>query len=325
MRVEFDKDFPQYKTKKGVHVNRSKPTKLVNASSRTDGEESDVIEIQAPVNMWLESVDLLFKRLSEGVSGLEGVDVLKNLVSISGACQQHGSVFWNDKVGDVLKTVGNDTSSSKHTLKELFDSTLAWDLSPNWQDHSTGFQCAAFEKAVGGPQKLAEITGSSAHHRFTGPQILKLKQTQPEIYEQTSRISLVSSFLATILANNDGKVVDLDLSDACGMNLWDIKEEKWNETLVNLIDNDTVGKANASSQRGLLDRLGKVYFPRTITKDGQSIAYSGDASEKENTLKPINQYFVSKYGLILNAQSLFHLQAIIHQPSCLKPWDQMML
>lgn len=284
--------------------------------------------------MWLDAIDLLFQRLKNGIPGLEGIDVLGNLQSISGACQQHGSVFWNHQVYNALQTVGQpfhpdpfsqftntDTSSNfsqnienldgKHLgidnhqdqkatpvlkggLAEIFSPALAWDLSPNWQDHSTETQCAAFENAVGGPEKLAELTGNSAHHRFTGPQILKLKQTQPDVYDKTVRISLVSSFLATIFADNDGKVVDLDLSDACGMNLWDIKTERWNDTLIKLVDEDS--KQTTKNDMGLVEKLGNVYFPRTIEKNGPFHPFS-NITRQENTAKPINKYFSSRYNV----------------------------
>jgi hypothetical protein len=42
--------------------------------------------------------------------------------------------------------------------------------SPNWQDHSTQVECEEFENAVGGPEALASITGSRAHHVLSPPQ-----------------------------------------------------------------------------------------------------------------------------------------------------------
>ena len=40
--------------------------------------------------------------------------------------------------------------------------------------------------------------GSSAYERFTGAQISKIAKEKPEQYANTERISLVSSFLASI-------------------------------------------------------------------------------------------------------------------------------
>jgi xylulokinase len=40
--------------------------------------------------------------------------------------------------------------------------------SPIWMDSSTTPQCRRLEEAMGGPQRVAEITGSRAYERFTG-------------------------------------------------------------------------------------------------------------------------------------------------------------
>ena len=70
--------------------------------------------------------------------------------------------------------------------------------------------------------------------RFTGPQILRFQRRNPEAYSKTSRISLVSSWLASIFL---GKIAPMDISDVCGANLWDIKSGKWNYRLMDLASN----------------------------------------------------------------------------------------
>ena len=194
--VEFEVDLPQYKTVKGVYANPK--TK----------------EVQAPVVMWLDALDLLFQRLKAKKS----FD-FDRIRGISGACQQHGSVFWNAQAPAALANLTKGSSLCSQ-LKESF----AWDVSPNWQDASTAKECAQFEAAVGGAEQLATITGSKAHRRFTGPQILRVQHQLPEVYAATDRVSLVSSFVASVLA---GAYIDIDESDACGMNLWDISKKEF--------------------------------------------------------------------------------------------------
>jgi sugar (pentulose or hexulose) kinase len=41
---------------------------------------------------------------------------------------------------------------------------LAHEWSPNWQDQSTQTECDAFDAELGDREKLAEVTGSGAHH-----------------------------------------------------------------------------------------------------------------------------------------------------------------
>lgn len=51
------------------------------------------------------------------------------------------------------------------------------------------------------------------------------------MYDATSRISLVSSWLASVLLGN---IAPLDISDVTGMNLWDIRTNTWSEDLLRL-------------------------------------------------------------------------------------------
>ena len=81
----------------------------------------------------------------------------------------------------------------------------------------------------GGAERLAELTGSRAYERFTGSQIRRLVETRPEVYNNTERISLVSSFAASLLTGN---IVDIDWADGGGMNLLDINTKTWDPTLI---------------------------------------------------------------------------------------------
>lgn len=57
-------------------------------------------------------------------------------------------------------------------------------------DSSTSEQCKTLENGVGGPIKLARITGSRAYERFTGNQIAKLFEKRPDAYNNTEVIML---------------------------------------------------------------------------------------------------------------------------------------
>ena len=67
-------------------------------------------------------------------------------------------------------------------------------------------------------------TGSRAFERFTGPQIKKIYEEQEDIYCATERISLVSSFMASLLVGNYAAI---DHSDGAGMNLMDLHRRTW--------------------------------------------------------------------------------------------------
>lgn len=109
-----------------------------------------------------------------------------------------------------------------------------------------------------------------AYQRFTGPQILRFRTKYPEKYVNTSRICLVSSFLASIFL---GRIAPIDKSDVCGMNLWDIRAGMWSEQLLAL----TAGSSDTSD---LKRKLGAADVP----DDGGTF------------LGRISPYFVRRYG-----------------------------
>ncbi|TPX55377.1 hypothetical protein PhCBS80983_g05363 [Powellomyces hirtus] len=196
--VNFDRDLPEYGTVGGAKL-------------------SD-LESTAPTLMWVEAVDLLFGRLKK--SGFP----FQRIAAISGCGQQHGSVFWREGAEIVLGSLKPTKS-----LRDQLDSAFTVEQSPIWQDSSTKKQCQELERAVGGAEKLAGITGSSAYERFTGNQIMKLAQNKPAVFAQTERVSLVSSFVASLLL---GKYALIDVSDGSGMNLLDIIKKDWDDTLL---------------------------------------------------------------------------------------------
>jgi xylulokinase len=134
-KADFDADLFKYGIKKGVFINEAER------------------EVYAPVAMWLEAVDLVLQRLRDQGTPFQRVK------GISGAGQQHGSVYWS-KAGEELLGTLNPGETLVDQMKEAF----AHPYSPNWQDASTQKECDSFDAALGSPDKLAEVTGSKAHH-----------------------------------------------------------------------------------------------------------------------------------------------------------------
>jgi len=236
---DFDRDAKGFDVQKGVLTN--------------DTEK----EVFAPVAMWLQALDAVLTQLKNG-----GLD-MSRIKGICGSGMQHGSVFWNADAEPLLSSL--DPSKS---LETQLEGAFAHPFSPNWQDASTQKECDEFDRCLGNPAQLANVTGSKAHHRFTGPQILRFQRKYPDRYGKTVHINLVSSWLATVFL---GKFAPIDISDVCGMNLWDIHAGAWNERILEL----------ASGSFGVEDLKAKL---GNVPKDGGAQFGS------------ISPYFVSRYG-----------------------------
>ncbi|CAH8355231.1 unnamed protein product [Eruca vesicaria subsp. sativa] len=236
--VHFDSELPHYKTKDGVYRD---PT--VNG------------RIVSPTIMWVEALDLILHKLSSANFDF------KKVIAVSGSGQQHGSVYWQKGSSQILTSLDPNKS-----LKDQLQNAFSFKESPIWMDSSTTVQCREIENAVGGGMVLSEITGSRAYERYTGPQIRKLFSTEGDLYERTERISLVSSFMASLLI---GDYASIDETDGAGMNLMDIKKRCWSK------------EALEATATGLEEKLGKL-----------APAYA--------TAGSISQYFVHRYGFEKN-------------------------
>ncbi|KAL3733011.1 hypothetical protein ACJRO7_022523 [Eucalyptus globulus] len=213
--IHFDSELPHYKTKDGVFR-----------------DPSDDGRIVSPTIMWVEALDLMLQKLAK--SGLD----FGKIAAVSGSGQQHGSVYWKSGSSVILSSL-----DATKPLVDQFGDAFSVKESPIWMDSSTTAQCREIEKAVGGALELARITGSRAHERYTGPQIRKIFETQPEVYRDTERISLVSSFMACLFT---GAYASIDETDGAGMNLMDIKQRAWSKV------------ALEATAPGLEDKLGKL-------------------------------------------------------------------
>jgi xylulokinase len=197
--VNFGAELPGYESPQGV---------LPNPDARV--RHSDPL-------MWVEALELVLARVRE-----RGFDWSK-IAGISGAGQQHGSVYLNEPLRDVGRW---------RTGKSLVDQVrplLSYRTSPMWMDSSTGEECREIAAAAGGRERVLTISGSVPIERFTGPQIRKIWKTAPDLYQKTAEIHLVSSFMASLLIGGSAAI---DLGDAAGMNLLDLATARWSAPLL---------------------------------------------------------------------------------------------
>lgn len=193
--LDFDTELPAYGTRHGV---------LPSDDPR--------VAVSPPL-MWADALERIIADVSRS-----GID-LSRLRSIAGSAQQHGSVYLNAEATDRLRTL-----DATRPLAGQLAGMFARPVAPIWMDVSAGEECREITAAMGGSDRLAQLTGSRAFERFTGPQIRKFWKHEPEAWHATDRVHMVSSFMASLLT---GGHAPLDPGDASGMNLMDLATHTW--------------------------------------------------------------------------------------------------
>lgn len=245
-QINFSKDLPEFGTENGVN-------------DRGGGV------VNSPTLMFVAALDMVLGNMKD--SGFNFGDV----AAVSGSGQQHGSVFWAEGAEAKLGSLSAGTPMAD----QMKDGFFSFQDSPIWMDSSTTAQCKALETAMGGPLALATLTGSRAYERFTGNQIAKLAAEDEALYSSTERISLISSFLPSILK---GGYAPVDYSDGAGMNMMDLKAQAWSPEVLSATAPDLASKMGevAPSHTALGPVSDYLIDTYGFAPDCEVVAWSGD-------------------------------------------------
>ncbi|TXT63376.1 MAG: hypothetical protein BAJALOKI3v1_380015 [Promethearchaeota archaeon] len=198
--IQYGKDLIFHKTKDGIILDK------------------DEQKVHSNPLMWLEALEILFQEILQSE-----VNVSK-IKAVSGSGQQHGTVYLNSSFQMKIKNL-----DPEKTLISQLKGSFSRKTSPIWMDSSTTSQCEEIRKHLGGKEEVIRKTGSDTFERFSGPQIRKFYQEQPEAYENTDKIHLVSSFIASLLL---GDHAPIDYGDGAGMNLMNIEKKAWSQEAI---------------------------------------------------------------------------------------------
>lgn len=152
---------------------------------------------------WYEAAINTIKK----VINISAVDP-KDIVALSIAGQMHGLVMI-DKDGQIL---------GKSIL---------------WCDSRTAKQCEEITNKVGA-QRLIEINANPALTGFTAPKILWVREHLPELYAKCDCILLPKDFVRYMFTGQKA----IEISDASGTNLLDIKQRIWSKEILQALDID---------------------------------------------------------------------------------------
>ncbi|MHA1726564.1 MAG: xylulokinase [Promethearchaeota archaeon] len=244
-KLDFDTIFPQYNTKNGVLL-------------------LDEKTVHSPPLMWVEALEAIFDyMLNNGVK-------IENIRAISGSAQQHGQVYLNNTFEKKLRNL-----DAMLSLTSQLEHVFSRETSPIWMDSSTSIQCEEIRQALGGKEATIKITGSNTFERFSGPQIKKFYQENPKKYSQTTKIHLVSSFLASILL---GENAPIDYGDGAGMNLMNIQKKQWDQRAINATAPDLKIKLpRLCASHEIIGKISPYFVKRFgFNPDTCIVAWSGD-------------------------------------------------
>ncbi|MHA2393844.1 MAG: xylulokinase [Promethearchaeota archaeon] len=244
--INFDEDLAHYNTINGVIV-----------------IEDEKIVHSYPC-MWIEALDLIFSRIKNAKIPFSEIK------AISGSAQQHGTIYVNNRFKKKLKNL-NSNIALVTQLKETFSR----ETSPIWMDSSTTRQCKEIRDSLGGMIKTIKITGSNTFERFSGPQIRKFFQESREKYNETDKIHLVSSFMASILIGTNAPI---DHGDGAGMNLMNIQTKEWDKRALKATALDLEGKLpNLCNSFDIIGTISDYFVEKYgFNSKCVNIAWSGD-------------------------------------------------
>src|SRR3954453_11046772 len=138
-------------------------------------------------------------------AGLKPGDV--SAIGLSG--QMHGSVF-----------LGNNEKALRPALL--------------WNDQRTQKQCDEIETKAGGREKLIEMVANPALTGFTAPKILWVRENEPRVYAKTKHVLLPKDYVRFRMTGEYAT----EVSDASGTLLLDVKNRRWSDELLGLLDID---------------------------------------------------------------------------------------
>jgi xylulokinase len=103
-----------------------------------------------------------------------------------------------------------------------------------WNDQRTAKQCDDIEAKAGGREKLISLVANPALTGFTAPKILWVREHEPRVYAKTKHILLPKDYIRYRMTGEYAT----EVSDASGTLLLDVKNRRWSDELLGLLQID---------------------------------------------------------------------------------------
>lgn len=164
---------------------------------------------------------------------------------------------------DARDIVGVGLSGQMHGLVMLDKEGRVLNRSIIWSDQRTDKEVVEITEKIG-RDNLIRITGSPASTGFTAAKILWVKKNLPEIYKRCRHILLPKDYIRYKLTGDFAT----DVSDASGMQVFDINKRDWSYEILDKLDIDPslLGKVYESQE--ITGRLSKEAAALTMLSEG---------------------------------------------------------
>ncbi|MDP9379562.1 MAG: xylulokinase [Chloroflexota bacterium] len=99
-----------------------------------------------------------------------------------------------------------------------------------WSDVRTTPQCREITRTVGA-ERLVQLAGNPALEGFTAPKVLWVRENEPDNFERAVLLLLPKDYVRFRLTGD----VAMEISDAAGTLLFDVRSGRWSEELMGLL------------------------------------------------------------------------------------------
>lgn len=174
-------------------------------------------------------------------TGQRGYGFIKGLPT--GAKEQHPET-WKKAAAYAIRASLNEAKASAAEVKGIGVSGQQHGFVPLdkrgeviraaklWCDTTTGAQCDAITKKLGGLKKTIRQVGNAMLPGFTAPKIAWLKKHEPKNYRNLATVLLPHDYLNHWLTGN----AVMEYGDASGTALMDVAKRRWAAAAINAID-----------------------------------------------------------------------------------------
>ena len=174
-------------------------------------------------------------------SGQRGYGLIKGLPA--GAKEQHPET-WKKATAVAIKAALKEAKASAAEVKGIGVSGQQHGFVPLdkngevirpaklWCDTTTGGECEAITKKLGGLKKTISRVGNAMLPGFTAPKIAWLKKHEPKNYRRLATVLLPHDYLNHWFTGN----AVMEYGDASGTALLDVANRKWSSAAIKAID-----------------------------------------------------------------------------------------